>query len=72
MDQIPTSFYVVLGVLITANFGVILSLLTLVFKAGSFVATTNAGIKEAKDTAVRAHKRVDKLTELNSDLVVPP
>lgn len=60
--NIPTSLYVVVGLLVVGNFGVIISLLTLIFKAGMFVAATRDGIKNAKDTAVRAHKRIDKIT----------
>ena len=58
--QIPTSLYVVVGLLVVGNFGVIVSMLTLIFKAGMFVSTTKAGIQDAKETAVRAHKRIDK------------
>lgn len=60
-SQIPTSLYVVVGLLVVGNFGVIISLLTFIFKAGMFVSATKNGIKEAKETAVRAHKRIDKL-----------
>lgn len=63
MKDLPQEFYIVIGVLIVANLGVILSLLTLIFKAGQFVAKTESGINEAKECAVRAHVRVDKLTE---------
>jgi outer membrane murein-binding lipoprotein Lpp len=34
-----------------------------IFKGGMFVAETKSGIKDAKDAAVRAHKRIDKLQE---------
>jgi len=62
VTEIPSTFYVVFGVLIVANLGVILSLLTLIFKAGVFISSTNLGIADAKDCGVRAHKRIDKLT----------
>ena len=61
MTQLPESFYVIVGILIVANLGVILSLLTLIFKAGQFVSSTNMGIADAKDCGIRAHKRIDDL-----------
>lgn len=61
--QIPTSAYVTVGVLILGNLTVILTLLTFIFKSGMFVAETKVGIKDAKDTAVRAHKRIDEVEE---------
>lgn len=61
MDKLPDGFYVAIGILIIANLGVILTLLGLIFKAGSFVTATNMGIADAKDCGVRAHKRIDDL-----------
>lgn len=58
-SQIPSSFYITVGVLVLGNLTVILTLLTFIFKGGMFVAETKGGIKDAKDTAVRAHKRID-------------
>jgi len=60
---IPTSVYVSVGVLVLGNLTVILTLLTFIFKSGMFVAETKGGIKDAKDTAVRAHKRIDEVEE---------
>ena len=62
MEQIPPSFYAIVGALIVANIGVIITFITFIFKAGMFVANTKAGIKDAKDSAVRAHKRIDSLS----------
>lgn len=59
--QIPTSVYVLVGTLVVANLGVVFTVLTFIFKGGMFVAETKAGIKDAKDTGVRAHKRIDDL-----------
>lgn len=59
--SLPTNFYVVVGVLVVANLSVLISVITFIFKAGMFVSTTKAGIEDAKSTAVRAHKRIDKL-----------
>ena len=58
--EIPTSAYVLVGSLLVANLGVVVSMLTFIFKAGMFVSDTKSGIKDAKDTAIRAHKRIDK------------
>ena len=63
MTQLPTSFYMALGILVATNVGTLFALLTLIFKSGMFVAETKAGIKDAKDAAVRAHQRVDKIEE---------
>lgn len=63
MKEISNETYIAMIILIVANAGVILTLLTLVFKAGSFVSATNLGIADAKDCGVRAHKRIDDLKE---------
>ena len=60
---IPTSFYVIIGVLVVANFSSLLALATFIYKAGMFVADTKSGIKESKDSSVRAHKRIDKVED---------
>lgn len=59
--NIPTSFYIMVGALVIANIGTLGAFVTFIFKAGMFVATTKAGIKDAKETAVRAHLRIDDL-----------
>lgn len=67
--QIPTSVYVLVGTLVVANLGVVFTVLTFIFKGGMFVAETKAGIKDAKDTGVRAHIRIDKLTNSEGERV---
>lgn len=64
LPEIPTTFYIAIGVLIFTNFGVILTLLTFIFKAGIFVANTNSGIQKAQETGNRAHVRLTKHEEL--------
>lgn len=64
--QIPTSVYILVGTLIVANLGATLTVLTFIFKGGMFVAETKSGIKDAKETGVRAHKRIDVLEETKS------
>jgi len=62
-SAIPTSFYIIVGVLVVANFSSLIALATFIYKAGMFVADTKSGIKDAKDSSVRAHIRIDKLGE---------
>lgn len=61
--HIPQSFYIIVGVLVVANFSSLIAIITFIYKAGMFVAETKSGIKDAKDSAVRAHKRIDKLED---------
>jgi hypothetical protein len=61
MSQIPNSFYVIVGVLVVANFSSLIALITFIYKAGMFVAETKAGIAKSQDTGNRAHKRIDKI-----------
>lgn len=65
MTELPASFYATVGILTVTNLATLVTLLTVIFKAGFFVAETKTGIKDAKDTAVRAHKRVDHLEGKN-------
>jgi hypothetical protein len=63
LPQIPTIFYVVVGVMILGNLSLILTLLTIIFKAGRFVTATEMGVANATNLAKLAHKRIDKLAE---------
>lgn len=60
--EIPTSVYVTIGIMVVANLSVLVTLATMLFKAGMFVSETRTGIKDAKDCAVRSHRRQDKIT----------
>lgn len=60
--QLPTGVYIALGVLVVGNLSTIILLLKMLFQAGMFVKETQMGIADAKSTAVRAHKRIDKVT----------
>ena len=42
MTEIPTSFYIILGVMVVTNLTGIITMMTFIFKAGQFVATTDA------------------------------
>lgn len=59
--EIPNSFYALVGFLLITNFATLGSLIVFIFKVGKFVASTENGIEKAQETAVRAHKRIDKL-----------
>jgi hypothetical protein len=61
IDKLPQSALVMIGTLIVCNVGVIITIVTFIFKAGMFVAATKSGIKAANDTGVRAHKRIDQV-----------
>lgn len=63
MENIPQSFYYVIGGLVVTNFASLVALITFIFKAGMFVADTKSGIKDAKASSVRAHVRIDKIEE---------
>lgn len=62
--EIPNSFYALVGFLLITNFATLGSLVVFIFKVGMFVSETKLGIKDAKDTGVRAHKRIDNLENL--------
>lgn len=59
--QLPSAVYYVLGILVLGNVSTIVLLLKMLFQAGMFVKETQLGIADAKSTAVRAHKRIDKI-----------
>lgn len=61
LTHVPAWFWTLVGTLILSNIGAIISLFTFIFKAGKFVANTETGIQDAKEAAVRAHKRIDIL-----------
>ena len=63
MGDLPSQFYAAIGVLVASNLAVLGSLVVLIFKGGMFVAETRADIKDAKDTGVRAHLRIDKVED---------
>jgi hypothetical protein len=60
MDQIPAAFYYVVGFILITNLSTLGALIVFIFKCGQFVSDTKHGIKDAKEAAVRAHKRIDK------------
>lgn len=63
VDQIPQSMYTIIGYLVVAQLTTIVGVLAWgiksAYKHGYEKATTDLGIKDAKETAVRAHKRID-------------
>ena len=64
--ELPSSVYLVVGIMVIGNLTVLGTIIAFIFKSGIFVAETKAGIKDSKETAVRAHKRIDKVLENNN------
>lgn len=63
MSEIPSWLIYGVGLVVISNLGLIFSLFAVFFKAGMFVSATKFGIKDAKASSVRAHKRIDELEE---------
>lgn len=61
MTEIPSALYAVVGILVVTNLSTVGALIVFIFKCGMFVAETKTGIREAREKAVRAHQRIDKL-----------
>ena len=59
--QIPHSFYYLVGCLVLANVGTIGTIAMIAFRATWWFSKLDSRVDYAKDTAVRAHKRIDKL-----------
>ena len=67
MTTLPSSLFYIIGIMIISNLGALGALIVFIFKCGQFVANTETGISDAKDTAVRAHKRIDELAKINNE-----
>jgi len=52
-----------LGFVVIANLGTIGSLVFAGFRATWFVSKMHSQIEKAQDTAIRAHKRIDKIED---------
>lgn len=63
--EIPVALYYIVGFMILTNLSTVGALIVFIFKAGMFVANTNSGISDAKNSAIRAHKRIDKHEEIH-------
>ena len=63
MEQLPSSVYVVVGILVVTNLSTVGAMIVFIFKCGVFVSETKSGIKDAREKAVRAHLRIDKLEQ---------
>ena len=59
--DIPKEFYYVAGVLLFANLGTIASIMFAAFRAVWWASKLDSKIEESRATAVRAHKRIDKI-----------
>jgi hypothetical protein len=63
MSEIPSSLYAIVGILVVTNLSTVGALIVFIFKCGMFVSETKMGIKDAKESSIRGHKRIDKLEE---------
>jgi exo-beta-1,3-glucanase (GH17 family) len=63
-EFIPTSFYVTVGVIAVANIGTMGALMFAIFRGVWWTAKADSRINDAKDAAVRAHRRIDKIEDL--------
>lgn len=62
MELIPDSFKYLIGALLLANLGTIGSILVFGGKAVWWLSKLDARVDHAKETAVRAHKRIDSIS----------
>ena len=63
VPQIPSGFYWLVGVLVCANLGTIGTVAMIAFRTTWWFSKLDSRVDYAKETAVRAHKRIDKLEE---------
>lgn len=69
MPELPSSFYYIIGISIVANVGTIGTVLILIFKSSWWLSKLDGRVTDAKDTAIRAHVRLDKVVKrLEMDL----
>lgn len=61
ISQYPLSILIFVGILVLSNIGVIITILTFIFKAGMFVSETRKGIETATKQASGAHERLNAL-----------
>lgn len=59
--NIPPSFYYVAGVLIVTNVGTIISLFYAALKSAWWLSKLDSRVADAKQSAIRAHKRIDDM-----------
>lgn len=59
--EIPGALYAIVGVLVVTNLSTVGAVIVFIFKCGVFVSETKLGINHARETAVRAHQRIDKI-----------
>lgn len=69
MTDIPNSLYAIVGIMIVSNLATIGALIVFIFKCGMFVAETRHGIANAKETSVRAHKRIDRIADITEGVL---
>lgn len=60
MEQMPSGVYLVVGILVLGNLGTILAIFRGIWWLSGEMRETKMNIIDAKETAIRAHKRIDK------------
>ena len=58
MSQLPVSVYYVVGILVLANLGTIITVLTFIFKAGKWVGQTDIRLGKLEQDANAAHEKI--------------
>ncbi len=64
MTEVPPALYAIVGILVVTNLSTVGALIVFIFKCGMFVADTKAGIQDAKEKGIRAHRRIDVLERI--------
>lgn len=62
-SKLPPSFYYVAGFLLLTNVGTIVSILFAAFKGTWWLSKLDSRVTDAKSSAVRAHKRIDEMSQ---------
>lgn len=63
MTNIPDSLYTLIGVLIIANVGTIVSVIVAALRSVWWMSKLDSRVDRAQETGNRAHKRIDKLED---------
>jgi hypothetical protein len=61
--SLPNEFYYIAGVLFVANVGTIVTILIAAMKTVWWASKLDSRVDDAKATAVRAHKRIDRFAD---------
>jgi len=61
MQEIPTSFYYLVGAVIVTNLGAVLSMIIVGFRSAWWLSKLDSRVEHTHELATRAHKRLDEL-----------